>query len=69
MRKMKRGYYITDEAFLSFQTMAENMGQKPGPYMERVIRDLAEQKLSAEQRAAIKREAEKLALRPAEVTE
>lgn len=67
MRKMKRGYYITDEAFLSFQTMAENEGQKPGPYMERMIRDLAAQKLSAEQRATIKREAEKLASRPAEV--
>jgi hypothetical protein len=61
MRKMKRGYYITDEAFLSFQTMAEGEGQKPGPFMERVIRDLAAQKLSGEQRAEIKRKAEQLA--------
>lgn len=60
MRKMKRGYYITDEAFLAFQTMAESEGQKPGPYMERVIRDLAAQRLSAEQRAEIKRRAEQL---------
>lgn len=61
MRKMKRGYYITDEAFLAFQAMAESEGQKPGPYMERVIRDLAGQKLSAKERAEIKRKAEQLA--------
>lgn len=61
MRKMKRGYYITDEAFLAFQAMAEEEGQKPGPYMEMVIRDLAAQKLSVKQRAEIKRKAEQLA--------
>ncbi|MGH2479604.1 MAG: hypothetical protein ACRDHW_08120 [Ktedonobacteraceae bacterium] len=61
VRKMKRGYYITDEAFLSFQAMAEEEGQSPGPFFERVIRDLAAQKLTDEKRAAIRREAEHLA--------
>lgn len=61
IRKMKRGYYITDEAFLAFQAMAEHEGQSPGAYFEMVIRDLAAQKLTDEKRAAIRHEAEQLA--------
>ena len=61
IRKQKRGYYITDEAFLMFQEITVDEGQSPGAYLERIIRDLAEQKLSAEKRADLKQQAEQLA--------
>jgi hypothetical protein len=65
IRRQKRGFYITDEAFLLFQQMAEDAGQPSGAFEEQIIRDLAVQRLSAEQRTEIKRQAEQLASRPA----
>jgi hypothetical protein len=64
-RKMKRGIYATDEAFLSFQAMAEDVGQAPGAFFEMLMRELAKERLSEEKRAEIKRKAEQLAARTA----
>ncbi len=59
--KDKRAWWLSHEAFLSLQALAEQQGLKTPQFLEMLSRELARQRLPEEQRARIKAEAERIA--------
>ena len=59
--KEKRAWRLSHEAFLTLQELAQQQGLQTAAFLEVISRELALQRLSEEQRASIKAEAERLA--------
>jgi hypothetical protein len=59
--KEKRAWRLSHEAFLTLQELAQQQGLQTAAFLEIISRELALQRLSEEQRASIKDEAERLA--------
>ena len=56
--KDKRSWWLSHEAFLYFQALAEQQGLNIPQFLEVLSRDLAQQRLPETQRASIKAEAD-----------
>ncbi len=63
IEKDKRSWWLSHEAFLLIQALANEIKIDPASFLEVTVRDLAEQRLSVEQRARIKQEAEAISAR------
>lgn len=61
VHKDKRAWWLTHEAFLMLQELAHQQGVPTAAFLEVISRELALQRLSEEQRARIKAEAERIA--------
>jgi len=61
VHKDKRAWWLSHEAFLTFQELAYQQGLQIAAFLEVISRELAIQRLSEEQRASIKAEAEQIA--------
>ena len=61
IHKEKRAWWLSHEAFLLLQELAHQHGLQTAAFLEVISRELALQQLSAEQRASIKAEAERIA--------
>ena len=61
IHKDKRAWWLSHEAFLLLQELAHQQGLQTAAFLEVISRELALQQLSAEQRASIKAEAERIA--------
>ena len=61
VHKDRRGWRLSHEAFLTLQELAQQQGITTAAFLEVISRELALQRLSAEQRARIKAEAERIA--------
>jgi hypothetical protein len=61
IHKDKRAWWLSHEAFLTFQELALQQGVQIAAFLEVVSRELALQRLSKEQRASIKTEAQRIA--------
>jgi len=61
IHKDKRAWWLSHEAFLTFQELALQQGVQIAAFLEVVSRELALQRLSEEQRASIKTEAQRIA--------
>ncbi len=59
--KDKRAWLLSHEAFLTLQELAHQQGIQTAAFLEVISRELALQRLSEEQRARIKAEAEQIA--------
>jgi len=59
--KEKRAWLLSHEAFLTLQELAHQQGLQTAAFLEVISRELALQRLSEEQRAKIKAEAERIA--------
>ena len=59
--KEKRAWRLSHEAFLTLQELAHQQGVQTAAFLEVISRELALQRLSEEQRASIKAEAERIA--------
>jgi hypothetical protein len=59
--KDKRAWLLSYEAFLTLQELAHQQGLQTAAFLEVISRELARQRLSEEQRARIKAEAERIA--------
>jgi hypothetical protein len=59
--KDKRAWLLSHEAFLILQELAHQQGLQTAAFLEVISRELARQRLSEEQRARIKAEAERIA--------
>jgi len=59
--KEKRAWWLSHEAFLTLQELARQQGLRTAALLEVISRELALQRLSEEQRARIKAEAERIA--------
>jgi hypothetical protein len=59
--KDKRAWLLSHEAFLTLQELAQQQGLQTAAFLEVISRELARQRLSEEQRARIKAEAERIA--------
>ena len=59
--KEKRAWLLSHEAFLTLQELAHQQGLQTAAFLEVISRELARQRLSEEQRARIKAEAERIA--------
>ena len=59
--KDKRAWWLSHEAFLTLQELAQQQGLHTAAFLEVISRELALYRLSAEQRARIKAEAERIA--------
>jgi len=59
--KDKRAWLLSHEAFLTLQELAHQQGLQTAAFLEVISRELARQRLSEEQRAKIKAEAERIA--------
>jgi len=59
--KDKRAWLLSHEAFLTLQELAQQQGLQTAAFLEVISRELARQRLSEEQRARIKTEAERIA--------
>ena len=59
--KDKRAWLLSHEAFLTLQELAHQDGLKTAAFLEVISRELALERLSEEQRARIKAEAERIA--------
>ena len=59
--KDKRAWRLSHEAFLTLQELAHQQGVPTAAFLEVISRELALQRLSEEQRASIKAEAERIA--------
>jgi hypothetical protein len=53
IKKDKRSWWLSHEAFLLIQALADQFKIDPASFLEVTVRDLAEQRLSVEQRAHI----------------
>jgi hypothetical protein len=62
VHKDKRAWWLSHEAFLMLQELAHQQGVATAAFLEVVSRELALQRLSEEQRARIKAEAERIAM-------
>ena len=60
IEKEKRAWRLSHEAFLTFQELARQQGVSTAAFLELISRELAQQRLSEEQRARIKAEAERM---------
>lgn len=58
--KDKRAWLLSHEAFLTFRELAHQQGLQTAAFLEVISRELAQQRLSEEQRAKIKAEAERI---------
>ena len=61
VQKDKRAWWLSHEAFLTLQELAQQQGLQVAAFLEVISRELALQRLSEEQRAGIKAEAERIA--------
>ena len=61
IHKDKRAWWLSHEAFLTFQELARQQGVQIAAFLEVISRELALQRLSEEQRASIKAEAQHIA--------
>ena len=61
VNKDKRAWLLSHEAFLTLQELAHQQGLQTAAFLEVISRELALQRLSEEQRASIKAEAERIA--------
>ena len=61
VHKDKRAWWLSHEAFLTLQELAHQQGLQIAAFLEIISRDLALLRLSEEQRATIKAEAERIA--------
>ena len=61
VHKDKRAWWLSHEAFLTLQELAHQQGLQIAAFLEVISRELALQRLSEEQRASIKAEAEQIA--------
>jgi hypothetical protein len=59
--KDKRAWWLSHEAFLTFQELARQQGLQIAAFLEVISRELAQQRLSEEQRESIKAEAQRIA--------
>jgi hypothetical protein len=59
--KDKRAWRLSHEAFLTLQELASQQGLQTPAFLEVISRELALERLSEEQRARIKAEAERIA--------
>lgn len=59
--KDKRAWFLSHEAFLTLQELAHQQGLQTAAFLEVISRELAVERLSEEQRAKIKAEAERIA--------
>jgi hypothetical protein len=59
--KDKRAWWLSHEAFLTLQELAQQQGLQIAAFLEVISRELALQRLSEEQRASIKAEAQQIA--------
>src|SRR5258708_172314 len=59
--KEKRAWLLSHEAFLTLQELARQQGLQTAAFLEIISRELALQRLSEDQRARIKTEAERIA--------
>ena len=59
--KDKRAWLLSHEAFLTLRELARQRGLQTAAFLEVVSRELAVERLSEEQRAKIKAEAERIA--------
>lgn len=62
VHKDKRAWLLSHEAFLTLQELAQQQGLQTAAFLEVISRELARQRLSEEQRASIKAEAERIAV-------
>ena len=60
IQKDKRAWYLSHEAFLTLQELAHQQGLQTSAFLEVISRELAVERLSEEQRAKIKAEAERI---------
>jgi hypothetical protein len=61
VHKDKRAWWLSHEAFLTLQELAHQQGLQIAAFLEIISRELAQRRLSEEQRAGIKAEAERIA--------
>jgi len=61
VHKDKRAWWLSHEAFLTLQELAHQQGLQTAAFLEVISRELALGRLSEEQRASIKAEAERIA--------
>ena len=61
IHKDKRAWWLSHEAFITFQELAHQQGLQIAAFLEVISRELALQRLSEEQRASIKTEAQRIA--------
>jgi hypothetical protein len=61
VHKDKRAWWLSHEAFLTLQELARQQGVQTAAFLEVISRELALQRLSEEERASIKAEAERIA--------
>jgi hypothetical protein len=61
VNKDKRAWWLSHEAFLTLQELAQQQGLQIAAFLEVISRELALQRLSEEQRASIKAEAQRIA--------
>ncbi len=59
--KDKRAWWLSHEAFLTFQELAQQQGLQIAAFLEVISRELALQRLTEDQRASIKAEAQRIA--------
>jgi hypothetical protein len=62
VQKDKRAWWLSHEAFLTLQELAQQQGLQVAAFLEVISRELALQRLSEEQRAGIKAEAQRIAV-------
>lgn len=63
VNKDKRAWLLSHEAFLILRELAQQQGLQTAAFLEVISRELAAERLSNEQRAKIKAEAERIAER------
>ena len=61
IQKDKRAWLLSHEAFLTLRELAQQQGLQTSAFLEVISRELAVERLSEEQRAKIKAEAEQIA--------
>jgi hypothetical protein len=60
VQKDKRAWWLSHEAFLTLQELAQQQGLQVAAFLEVISRELALQRLSEEQREGIKAEAQRI---------
>jgi hypothetical protein len=63
IEKDKRSWWLSHEAFLLIQALADQLKIDPASFLEVAVRELAVQRLSEEQRVQVKQEAEGISAR------
>lgn len=60
IEKDKRSWWLSHEAFLTIEALAKEQGVPSSAFLETISRQLAHERLSDEQRARIKHEAQRI---------